>query len=74
MKKIISTFLISTFLVFSPTNLKADESTRLKADAAAAGSFNATAWSMVFWGVVLVTSMALAAIFINSSGHQDSKS
>jgi hypothetical protein len=72
MKKIISSLLISSILIFSPSNVKADESKSLNADAAAQGSFNATAWSMVFWGVVLVSSMAVAAILINSSNHSDS--
>jgi hypothetical protein len=72
MKKIISSILLSSILMFSPSNIKADESTRLNADAASQGSFNATAWSMVFWGVVIVSSMALAAILINTSTHSDS--
>lgn len=67
-KKIISIILIICFSLFS-TNIYAqnNESERIKADAAAAGSYHATAISMVFWGLLLVSGFAVAAILIDSS-------
>lgn len=67
-KKILSIFLIICFCLFS-TNAHAQskESTRINAEAASAGSFHSTAISMVFWGVLIVAGMAVAAILIDSS-------
>lgn len=72
-KKIFSILLIICFSIFS-TNAYAqnEESTRIKADAAAAGSYHSTAISMVFWGVLLVAGIAAAAILIETStSHSD---
>jgi len=66
-KKYITTILIVCFSLFSSTTYSQNESERIKADAAAAGSYHATAVSMVFWGVLLVAGIAAAAILINSS-------
>ncbi len=72
MKKLISILLIFTSFLFS-NKLEAEQSVSLsqsnaiQAEAAAASSYSATAMSMVFWGVVLVAGMAVAAILINSS-------
>ncbi|NGX35927.1 MAG: hypothetical protein K1000chlam1_00763 [Candidatus Anoxychlamydiales bacterium] len=67
-KKFISIILIVSFTFFS-TNIHAQtkESDRINAEAAASGTTHATAMSMLFWGVLIVTGMALAAILIDSS-------
>ena len=68
MRKKISIILIVCFSLFS-TNIHAQnsESTRINAEAAKAGSSHATAISMLFWGVLIVAGMAVAAILIDSS-------
>ncbi|NGX34471.1 MAG: hypothetical protein K1060chlam1_00824 [Candidatus Anoxychlamydiales bacterium] len=67
-KKLLSIFLIICFCLFSTnTFAKSSESTRINAEAASAGSYHSTAISMVFWGVLLVAGMGLAAILIDSS-------
>ena len=66
-KKAISTILIICFCFFSTkTEAQNAESSRINAEAAAAGSYHATAISMVFWGVLLVAGMSVAAILISS--------
>ena len=59
-KKAISTILIICFCFFS-TKTEAQN-----AESATAGSYHATAISMVFWGVLLVAGMSVAAILISS--------
>ncbi len=72
-KKIIRIILIFCFSLFSTNAYAQDkESDRIKADAAAAGSYHATAISMVFWGALLVAGIAVAAILIETStAHSD---
>lgn len=67
-KKFISIILIVCFSLFS-TNIHAQskESDRINAEAAAAGTTHATAISMLFWGVLIIACMAVAAILIDSS-------
>lgn len=70
-KKIIQILLIVCFSLFS-TNVHSQESDKIKADAAASGTSHGTAVSMVFWGVLLVAGIAVAAILIESStSHSD---
>ena len=72
-KKIVSIFLIICFSLFSATAQAQDEeSTNIKADAAAAGSYHSTAISMVFWGVLLIAGIAVAAILIETSTSHSS--
>lgn len=67
-KKLLSIFLITCFCLFSTnTFAQSIESSRINAEAASAGSYHSTAISMVFWGVLLVAGMGLAAILIDSS-------
>ncbi|NGX50027.1 MAG: hypothetical protein K940chlam5_01637 [Candidatus Anoxychlamydiales bacterium] len=67
-KKIVSIFLITCFCLFSANaSAQSAESTRINAEAASAGSYHSTAISMVFWGVLLVAGMGVAAILIDSS-------
>lgn len=66
MKKFITKLLIICFSLFA-VNSYASESDRIKADASAAGSYHATAVSMVFWGVLIIAGIAVAAILIESS-------
>ncbi|MFQ5441054.1 MAG: hypothetical protein ACE5DL_06290 [Nitrosopumilaceae archaeon] len=67
-KKIIPIVLTICFTFFS-THLYAEnkQTTKAKADAAAAGSYHATAVSMVFWGVLLASGIAAAAILVDAS-------
>ena len=66
--KYISIFLVFSFLLFSSrAEAVSAESQRVKAEGAAASSYHAVGISMVFWGVILVAGMAVAAILINSS-------
>ncbi len=62
-------FFIFCFCLFLSTNIKLQslESNKINAEAAAAGSYHSTAISMVFWGVLLVAGMGVAAILIDSS-------
>ncbi len=72
-KKILSIFLITCFCLFSTNAIAQNsESTRIRAEAAAAGSTHTTAISMVFWGVLLVAGMGVAAILIDSSTSHSS--
>lgn len=73
-KKIITIIVMVCFSLFSTNVYSQDdeESTRIKAEAAAQGSYHATAISMVFWGALLVAGIAVAAILIESSNsHND---
>jgi len=72
-KKILSILLIVCFCVFSSNTFAQNaESNRINAEAAAAGSYHSTAISMVFWGVLLVAGMGVAAILIDSSTSHSS--
>lgn len=72
-KKVISIMLIICFSLFcANASAQDEESSRIKADASAAGSYHSTAVSMVFWGLLLVAGIAAAAIFIETStSHSD---
>jgi len=74
-KKFISIILVFCFVSFS-TNVQAQnsESDRIRADAAASGSYHATAISMVFWGLLLVTGIAIAAVLIDSASSSTAHS
>ena len=72
-KKLLSIFLIICFCLFSTNSFaQNEESSRINAEAAAAGSFHSTAISMVFWGVLLFAGMGVAAILIDSSTSHSS--
>jgi len=72
-KKLLSIFFIICFCVFSTnTFAQSSESNRINAEAASAGSYHSTAISMVFWGVLLVAGMGVAAILIDSSTSHSS--
>jgi hypothetical protein len=72
-KKIISIILAVCFMFFSintyaqNTYAQDEDSEKIQANAAAAGTYHATAVSMAFWGVALVAGIAVAAILIDSS-------
>jgi hypothetical protein len=66
MKKFFRAILIISFTLFS-TNVCANESDRIKADAAAAGSYHASAVSMAFWGLLIIAGIAVAVVLIESS-------
>jgi hypothetical protein len=72
-KKNIPLILIVCFsLLCTKTYAQASESDRIRADAASAGSSHAISISMIFWGVLLVAGIAVAAILIETStGHTD---
>jgi len=70
-KKLLTIILITCFCLFSiKPSAQNTESTRINAEAASAGSYHSTAISMVFWGVLLVAGMGIAAILIDSSTAQ----
>ncbi|MFA6118660.1 MAG: hypothetical protein WCT85_00040 [Parachlamydiales bacterium] len=67
-KKFITATLIICFSLFSTqVYAQSEKSDRINAEASAASSYHATAISMVFWGVLIIAGIAVAAILIESS-------